>query len=95
MTPATKESYLRRYGLKCILSMSKIVRWMHIVGFRYQNRAKNYFVDGHEKATTLEYRPAYTKRYLDLEVQAHRWIQFSIDESKTLEVQGYVAKDTC
>ena len=68
---------------------------MHVVGFRYQNRAKQYFVNGHEKATSLEYRPAYTKRYLDLEVQArHRWIQFSIDESKILEVQGYVTKDT-
>ena len=69
VTAATKEPYyLRRYGLKCI-SMSTIVRWMHIVGFRYQNRAKHYFVDGgHEKATTLEYRPANTKRYLDLEV---------------------------
>ena len=42
----------------------------------------------------MEYRPANKKSYLDLEVQAHRWIQFSIDESKTLEVQGYyVAKD--
>ena len=92
-TSNKKESYLRRYGLKCI-SMSTIVCWMHVVGFRYQNRAKQYFVNGHEKATSLEYRPAYTKRYLDLEVQAHRWIQFSIDESKILEVQGYVAKDT-
>ena len=42
----------------------------------------------------MKYRPAYTKRYLDLEVQAHRWIQFSIDESKLLELQGYLAKDT-
>jgi hypothetical protein len=93
VTAATKEPYyLRRYGLKCI-SMSTIARWMHIVGFRHQNRAKHYFVDGHEKATTLEYRPAYTKRYLDLKVQAHRWTQFRIDESKILEVQGYVAKD--
>ena len=78
--------------------MSTIVCWMHIVGFRHQNRAKHYFVDGgHETATTLEYRPAYPKRYLDLEVQAHRWIQFSIDEESKilLEVQGYVAKDTC
>ena len=93
VTAATKESYLRIYALKCI-SMSTIVRWIHVVGFRYQNRAKHYCVDGHEKVTTLEYRPAYTKRYLDLEVQAHRWIQVSIDESKILEVQGYVAKDT-
>ena len=68
LTAATKESSPKRNGLKCI-SMSTIVRWMHIVGFRYQNRAKHYFVDGgHEKATTLEYRPANTKRYLDLEV---------------------------
>ena len=85
VTAVTKESYLRRYGLKCIFN---------VVGFRYQDRATHYFVDGHEKATTLEYRPAYTKRYLDFEVQAHRWIQFSINESKKLEVQGCVAKDT-
>ena len=83
--------------IKEILGMDQSVPgicWMHVVGFRYQNRAKQYFVDGHEKATTLEYRPAYTKRYLDLEVQAHRWIQFSIDESKILEAQDYVAKET-
>ena len=48
-----KESYLKRYGLKCI-SMSTIVRWIHVVGFRYQNRAKHYFVDVHEKAKTFE-----------------------------------------
>ena len=33
-------------------------------------------------------------QHLDLEVQAHSWIQFSVDESKILEVQAYVTKDT-
>ena len=36
---------------------------MHVVGFRYKNRATHFFVDVNEKATTLNYR-----RYLDLEV---------------------------
>jgi hypothetical protein len=36
------------YGLSKA-SMTTVLRWMHAVGFRYENRSKHYFVDGHEK----------------------------------------------
>ena len=85
------KDFLKSYGLHKV-SMSTVLRWMHTVGFRYKNRSKHYFVDGHEKPETLAYRPVFTKRYLAHEVQAHRWIQLTLVASKELEAQDKVAK---
>ena len=86
------KDFLQSYGLSK-LCMKTVLRWMHVVGFRYTNRSKHYFVDGHEKPETLAYRPVFTKRYLAHELQAHRWIQLSLVASKALEAQDKVAKD--
>jgi hypothetical protein len=86
----TKEN-LRSFGLSKV-SIATVVRWMHTTGFRYKNRCKHYFVDGHEKPETLAYRPVFTRRYLSYEVQAYRWIQVSLVASKELEAQDPVAK---
>jgi hypothetical protein len=83
--------FLKSYGLDKV-SMTTVLRWMNVVGFRYANRSKHYFVDGHEKPDTLAYRPVFTKRYLAHEVQAHRWIQLPVVASNELEAQGLVAK---
>jgi hypothetical protein len=91
LSQETKD-YLHSYGLAKV-SMATVLRWMHAVGFRYKNRSKHYFVDGHEKPETLAYRPVFTKRYLSHEVQAYRWIQLSRVASKTLETQDLVAKN--
>lgn len=90
-TPETVLEYLQVYRLSKV-SMSTIVRWMQAVGFRYKNRQKHYFVDGHERPETLAYRPVYTKRYMAHELNASRWIQVSRAASKLLEDQGFVAK---
>ncbi|KAI2511205.1 hypothetical protein MHU86_3170 [Fragilaria crotonensis] len=45
------KSFLQSYRLSKI-SIATVVRWMHATGFRYKNRSKHYFVDGHEKAET-------------------------------------------
>jgi hypothetical protein len=90
LSQATKD-YLRSYRLSKV-SMATIVRWMHATGFRYKNRSKHYFVDGHEKPETLAYRPVFTGRYLAHEVQAHRWLQVSLVASKELEAQDLVPK---
>ncbi|KAI2493895.1 hypothetical protein MHU86_20622 [Fragilaria crotonensis] len=87
----TKE-YLRSYGLSKV-SIATVVRWMHATGFRYKNRCKHYFVDGHEKPETLAYRPIFTRRYLSYEVQAYRWIQVTLAASRELEAQDLVAKN--
>ena len=86
------KDYLRSYGLSKV-SIATIVRWMHATGFRYKNRGKHYFVDGHEKPETLAYRPVFTQRYLSHEVQAYRWVQVSLLASKELEAQDIVAKN--
>ncbi|KAI2490954.1 hypothetical protein MHU86_23613 [Fragilaria crotonensis] len=91
MSNETNE-YLRSYGLSK-LSIATVVRWMHATGFRYRNRGKHYFVDGHEKAETLAYRPIFTKRYIAHEVQAHRWVQLTRAASEMLEAQDLIAKN--
>ena len=84
-----KDVFLQTYGLRT-LGITTIARWMHAVGFPYKKRDKHNFVDGHERPETLAYRPVFTKKYLDHEKSAHRWIQMTLKESKELESIGHV-----
>ena len=59
---------LGTYGLTCICP-STIYRWMNILGFKYEQRKKGYYVDGHEKPATVEYRKLFVKCYLAQEHQ--------------------------
>jgi len=34
---------------------SKIYHWLKLLGFKYEPRQKGYYVDGHEKPSTVEY----------------------------------------
>ncbi len=61
------------YGLRC-LCHATTYRWMLHLGFRYETRRKGYYVDGHEKKATVEYRWDFCKRYLLLESQMFCWI---------------------
>ena len=88
----TTKDFLQSYGL-LKASMATVLRWMHSVGFRYKNRNKHYFVDGHEKPETLAYQPVFTKRYIARKVQAYRWIQLSLLASRLLEAQDLAAKN--
>ena len=89
-----KDLFLQIYGLQK-LGITTIAKWMHAVGFRYKKRKKHYFVDGHERSETLAYRPVFTKKYLDNEIRAHRWIQMTLEESKELESIGHVPINCC
>ena len=88
----TSKDFLQSYGLSKVF-MATVLRWMHSVGFRYKNRNKHYFVDGHEKPETLAYQPVFTKRYIARKVQAYRWIQLSLLASRLLEAQDLAAKN--
>jgi hypothetical protein len=89
ISPERLEEFLKSYQLTS-LSLSTVLRWMHAVGFKYMNRQKHYYVDGHERPETLKYRPIYTKRYLEHEVNAHRWMQFTVESSNLLKAQGSI-----
>jgi predicted HTH domain antitoxin len=75
---------MKQYGLTCIC-IRTVCNWMSILGFKYCQRKKGYYVDGHEKPATVEYRRKFVQRYLKYERRAHRWIQITLEESKKLE----------
>jgi hypothetical protein len=85
------KEYLRPYGLTCV-SPSTVYRWMIRLGFRYEPRRKRYYVDGHEKPATVEYRWAFCKRYLVYEQCMHRWIQVPEHVANELQGKGEVTK---
>ena len=80
----SKEDILKKYGLTC-LCMQSIYNWMRQFGFKYKPRRKTFYVDGHEKAETVEYRKAYITRYLKNEIRSHRWIQLPVLRVEELE----------
>jgi hypothetical protein len=62
------------------------------LGFRHETRRKGYYVDGHEKKATVEYRWDFCERYLLLERQMFRWIQIPVEEAERLQALGKVTK---
>ena len=62
------------------------------LGFRHETRRKGYYVDGHEKKATVEYRWDFCERYLLLERQMLRWIQIPVEEAERLQALGKVTK---
>ena len=88
-----KKELLGQYGLK-LLSISTVYRWMKALGFKYEVRKKGFYVDGHEKAATLEYRKKFINRYMCCERRAHRWIQLTLNESKELEEKKLIPRNS-
>jgi hypothetical protein len=71
------------------LSVPTIYRWMRLLGFKYEQRRKCYYVDGHEKPETKAYRKKFVRRYFEYERMMHRWIQMElIDKLKLEEEEG-------
>jgi hypothetical protein len=62
------------------------------VGIKHEQQKKGYYVDGHEKPATIEYRKAFIQQYLTYESRAHHWIQITREESKELEEEEKVSK---
>jgi len=82
---------LKPYRLTC-LSISTVSRWLNALGFKYEVRKKGYYVDGHEKPSTIEYRKRFCERYLGYEARMHRWIQVTEQVAKKLEEEGEITK---
>ena len=82
---------LRQYGLTCV-SPATVYRWMIRLGFRYQPTRKGYYVDGHERPATIQYRWDFCQRYLSYERRMHRWVQVTETVAKQLEKEDMIAK---
>jgi hypothetical protein len=61
---------------------------MKCLGFNYEACKKCYYVDGHEKPSTIEYRWRLVEKYLQAELKMHRWIQISKGDAKRLNEDG-------
>jgi len=72
--------------------MQTIYRWMKALGFRYEMRRKGYYVDGHEKPSTVAYRWSFCERYLAYEMRMFRWVQITLEQAKMLEEKGEIVK---
>ena len=53
---------------------------------------KGYYVDGHERPATVQYRWKFFQRYLAYEQQMHQWIQVPATEANELEKRGEVTE---
>ena len=99
-TPVEKDSEEYDNELKTLLSEfgltsvcpSTVYLWMKRLGFKYEPRRKGYYVDGHEKPATVQYRKAFVTRYLLYEGRMYRWIQITKEESLELEMKGLIPK---
>jgi hypothetical protein len=63
-----KLQLFNEYGLSCLCHVTTY-RWMLLVGFHHETQRKGYYVDGHEKKATIEYRWDFCERFLSLEKQ--------------------------
>ncbi len=63
-------------------------------GFRHEPCQKGYYVDGHEKLTTIEYIKQLLIIYLSYEQRAHRWVQIPLLEALELEEKKLIPKNS-
>jgi hypothetical protein len=82
---------IKKYGLTKVCPAT-VYKWMKCLGFKYETRRKGYYVDGHEKPSTVEYRSKFVKRYLQNELRMHRWIHVTREEARKLEEDGKVTE---
>jgi hypothetical protein len=86
-----KLQLFKEYGLSCLCHVTTYC-WMLLLGFHHETRRKGYYVDGHEKKATIEYRWDFCERYLSLEKQMFCWIQMPVKEAERLQALGKVTK---
>ena len=48
---------------------------------------KNYYIDNHDKDTTIEYRWKFVNRYIDYERISYQWVQLTLDEAQNYFVK--------
>jgi hypothetical protein len=87
------KKFIANYGLTCI-SIETVYRWMLRIGFKHETRRKGYFVDGHEKKATIEYRWSFCDRYLVMERKMYLWIQVPVEEANMLKEEKKAAKQS-
>jgi len=58
---------LKHYQLSKVI-MQTISRWLKALGFRYEMQRRGYYVDGHEKPSTVAFHWSFYECYLAYEM---------------------------
>ena len=93
---ASIQEVLSYNGLKT-LSILTTLQWMNALGMKYDERKKNYYVDGHKREDAVLSPWKFISSYLRCEAQMYRWVQISDkklkelmkEDSSVLEDPGY------
>jgi hypothetical protein len=85
------QQVLKPYRLTS-LSISTVSQWLQALGFKYEIRKKGYYINGHEKPSTLAYRKVFYEGYLIYEARMHCWVQITEKVAKRLEEEREIAR---
>ncbi len=67
-------------------SNTKVLRWVHYLGFKQDKMKKSYYINGHEHKDQKRHRSKFTKKYLtQLEPRSHRWVQMSTEKAELMK----------
>jgi hypothetical protein len=67
--------------------------WRKKLGCTYEPKKKCYYVDGHEKEATVNYRWCSIECYLGYGKRMFHWIQITKQDASALEDEGIIAKN--
>ena len=87
----TLDDLLKENHLK-YLTLATVYGWMRALNFKYEVRKKTYYVDGHERPETVEYRKVHNRKYIKDEFRCFRWIQIQEEEVNELISDGIELK---
>jgi hypothetical protein len=88
-----KDCLLKAY-LDSPISLTTTWRWLHRLGFHYDNRKKSFFVDGHERPDVVCRRNEFCSKYLStLEPRTHRWIQVTKETVEKWKSENKISED--
>ena len=73
LTDDDKKEFSKHLGLTTF-SITTMYWWLNLLGFRYKDRKKYYFVNSHGKEDTKQYRKDCVKIILKLEQRMYRWV---------------------
>ena len=83
----SKKEVLRFYELH-ELSITTVYEWMNIMGMKYCNHKKIYYVDRNEKNDVINERSKFVQIYLTNELSMYRWVQITLKEEIRLNVNS-------
>jgi len=86
-------SFLKVHGLK-VLTLGTVLKWMHVIGMKYANKTKSFYVDGHEREDVVESRIQFCHKYLrEWEIYCKRFVRLS--RQQVASIDGGLNESDC